>query len=56
MNLIKIEDLKTANLFNNINLKDLKKNLYLININNIIAHSPKISFLKFIIKVKKEDD
>jgi len=56
VNLIKIENLKITNLFNNTNLKDLKKNLYLININNIIAHSSKISFLESIIKVKKEDD
>ncbi len=56
MNLIKIKDLKTANLFNNMNLKDSKKNFYLANINNIIAHSSKMSFLKSIIKVKKEDD
>ncbi len=56
MNLIKIEDLKIVSLFNNTNLKDSKKKFYLTNINNIIAHSPKISFLKSIIKVKKEDN
>ncbi len=56
VNLIKIEGLKIANLFNNTNLKDLKKNLYLTDINNIIAHSPKMSFLEFIIEVKKEDN
>ncbi len=56
INLTKIKDLKIANLFNNTNLKDFKKNFYLANINDIIAHSPKISFLKSIIKVKKEDN
>jgi len=56
INLTKIEDLKTADLFNNINLKDLKNNSYLIDINNIITHSSKISFLKSIIEVKKEDN
>ncbi len=56
INLTKIKDLKTADLFNNMNLKDLKKNPYLADINNIIAHSPKMSFLKSIIKAKKEDD